>query len=282
MKHGKETILCLRLLVVLMVVFVYCSNEKNGEKKSETAPSVTLELYHLKTRLFGDSTIVTIGGTVRLPHGWHTYWLNPGDVGLAPRFEAASPDVHLDPPRLSLPVRIQEKNDITFGYHDSMLFIIDARTNGNELTTITLSGNILICKDICLPVKCTSSVSIEARPEKKRQFPKTGFGTFDSAVTATFQETDTTMLLTVYKSGWKLAAPRIETLFPMTQGIAELAVAPRFTITNDTLVAELRRPQLGASVPDTVEGLLLLKSPSRQGILFRAISDTAKRITLIP
>jgi DsbC/DsbD-like thiol-disulfide interchange protein len=281
MKYGIFTLRPLRALTVPLLVFALCSSRKDSAPQTGEKPQVTLKASLLKTRHTEDSTVITIGATVRLSHGWHTYWLNPGESGLAPRFKTASPGVRLEPAHLSPPVRITDDNGVTFGYHDSMQFVINARSDRRATGEISLIANLLICKGICLPVSCTTSVAIGAEQENGHQYPETGFGTVDTALSATFHETDTTLQLVIHKSGWKSARPRIETLFPVTQGIAELSIKPRFTLSGDTLFADLRRPQLGTPVPDTVEGLLVLQVPeARRGLLFRATSEAVIRNSL--
>lgn len=88
--------------------------------------------------------------------GWHTYWINPGDSGLAtrldwdlpPGFTAAVPDW----PR---PVRIQIGPLVNFGYEGELLVPVQVTApkdlpEGGE-QTLRVSARWLICEEICIP-----------------------------------------------------------------------------------------------------------------------------------
>lgn len=88
--------------------------------------------------------------------GWHTYWINPGDSGLAtrldwdlpPGFTAAVPDW----PR---PERIQIGPLVNFGYEGELLVPVRVTApkdlpEGSE-QTLRVSARWLICEEICIP-----------------------------------------------------------------------------------------------------------------------------------
>jgi thiol:disulfide interchange protein len=77
--------------------------------------------------------------------GWHTYWKNPGDAGIASTFKFSNaPAKTYEWPA---PKRYIEAGDIlTIGYSGLQHFFFE-----NVPGTFDLEVGILICKDICIP-----------------------------------------------------------------------------------------------------------------------------------
>ncbi len=81
--------------------------------------------------------------------GWHTYWKNPGDAGIAESFKFFhnNSPLNLKEYEWPAPKRYIESGDImTIGYADTQHFFFD----DPEKDLIAHIG-ILICKDICIP-----------------------------------------------------------------------------------------------------------------------------------
>ena len=76
---------------------------------------------------------VTLGLTLRLPAGWHTYWKNPGDSGLAPRVTWALPSgSSITDPRWPTPRVFVASGEVTYGYSGevTLLFTRHATIQG--------------------------------------------------------------------------------------------------------------------------------------------------------
>src|SRR5690606_21182432 len=85
--------------------------------------------------------------------GWHTYWKNPGDAGIASTFKffKGSGEVKLAPFEWPTPELFIEAGDIhTVGYGDTQHFFFES-TAGHIKAVV----NVLICKDICIPGSAT-------------------------------------------------------------------------------------------------------------------------------
>lgn len=90
---------------------------------------------------------------LQMASGWHTYWRNPGDAGVAPDLQLTLPNgakaSAIDWP---VPRRIAEGPLMTYAYTGDLLLpvtITPAATSGG--TTIKAHAEWLICRDICVP-----------------------------------------------------------------------------------------------------------------------------------
>lgn len=87
--------------------------------------------------------------TVNHDEGWHTYWKNPGDAGIASTFKFSqnSKPVELKAHEWPAPKRYMEAGDIlTIGYSGKKHFFFDDVPGAFDV-----SVGVLICKDICIP-----------------------------------------------------------------------------------------------------------------------------------
>ena len=86
---------------------------------------------HLKARLIAQSPNVAPGGDdyVALDYtpspGWHTYWKNPGDTGLAPKFTWDLPDgVSAGDPQFQPPVLLPTAGLMSYGYDGRSILLV--------------------------------------------------------------------------------------------------------------------------------------------------------------
>lgn len=110
-------------------------------------------LLLLSFTVFADDKYATISVqrwqkkiVVTLNHdkGWHTYWKNPGDAGIASVFKFSKETKAYEWP---VPKKYLEAGDIlTIGYGDVQHFFFEDISGAFDLKV-----NILICKDICIP-----------------------------------------------------------------------------------------------------------------------------------
>ncbi|HXH31586.1 MAG TPA: thioredoxin family protein [Bacteriovoracaceae bacterium] len=87
--------------------------------------------------------------TINHDQGWHTYWKNPGDAGIASKFQFSQDSKPVEPKAHEWPApkRYIEAGDIlTIGYSGKKHFFFDDIPAAFELKV-----GMLICKDICIP-----------------------------------------------------------------------------------------------------------------------------------
>ncbi len=100
---------------------------------------------------------------------WHTYWKNPGDAGLEVKmkFSSNGQDIELEDLPWPAPKRyIEQGNMWAYGYSDkyAMFFKLP-----NELKSksLKITGEWLVCKDICIPGTRTVEVNLDNNLEFK-------------------------------------------------------------------------------------------------------------------
>ena len=82
--------------------------------------------------------------TINHDEGWHTYWKNPGDAGIASSFTFSKQTTPYEWPA---PKKYLEYGDIlTIGYSGTKHFFFDDIAQDFEVKV-----GVLICKDVCIP-----------------------------------------------------------------------------------------------------------------------------------
>jgi DsbC/DsbD-like thiol-disulfide interchange protein len=104
------------------------------------------------------------GLQITLAPGWKTYWRQPGDTGIPPKFDFRVSkglgvlEVLYPTPKITWQDQVR-----TIGYQDEVIFpiVIQPRTIGN----MTISGQVEIgvCKEICIPVSLDVSAILPAK-----------------------------------------------------------------------------------------------------------------------
>lgn len=131
----------------------------------------------MKIEVTGPTTAPAIGEPIelavvfRIERGWHIYWENPGDSGLATRVEASVPDGYtVAPLRFPRPRQFVTEYETTFGYEDSValfLTITPPRAGSPEAAVqivppkeISIEIRWMVCKGMCFAGTTTRTVSI--------------------------------------------------------------------------------------------------------------------------
>jgi DsbC/DsbD-like thiol-disulfide interchange protein len=124
----------------------------------------------------------TIGLLLEIDPGWHIYWTNPGDSGLATRVKFKLPDgFTVTPNPFPVPRRFQQAaNEVAYGYENAVLItaLVTPPENlhiGDEIA-IEASASWLVCKQQCVPGKATATLSLKvadhANPANVTAFEK--------------------------------------------------------------------------------------------------------------
>jgi thiol:disulfide interchange protein DsbD len=125
------------------------------------------------------------GLRIRHDPDWHTYWINPGDSGLATRIDWRLPEgVAAGPIQWPAPHRFDLGGIVNFGYEGDLLLpvplTVDAGIAPGTRLAVAAKASWLICKDICIPGDAELSVAVDvvapgdaipaARPEVAERF----------------------------------------------------------------------------------------------------------------
>lgn len=112
---------------------------------------------------FEDKIVVTINHD----EGWHTYWKNPGDAGIASTFKFFKSNAPIDTKAYEWPTpkKYIEAGDIlTIGYGGTQHFFFN-----NIPGTFETRVGVLICKDICIPGEASLTLNENEKFTASRQ-----------------------------------------------------------------------------------------------------------------
>lgn len=129
---------------------------ENSHVDDTTSPHLRMSLL-----VDGRANAERVGVLFDLEPGWHIYWKNPGDTGLAPELEwQAEPMGAEDSQRVRIgelewpaPVPFEGSSSgiASYGYADQVL-LANKVAGFDASRKYAVTGSVLICKDECIPV----------------------------------------------------------------------------------------------------------------------------------
>ena len=135
-------------MLLILALLVFAPPAQAAESVAVTSPRATATLVSDTDRI-APGTPFKVGLRLRMAPGWHTYWRNPGDAGIAPELEFALPDgASAGPIAWPAPRRQPEGPLMTYGYSGDLLLAVPVSGPAN---TVRLHASWLVCKEICVP-----------------------------------------------------------------------------------------------------------------------------------
>ena len=112
----------------------------------------------------------TVGLRFRPEPGWHIYWKNPGDSGMAPTVQWKLPEGYTAGPlQFPLPEKILAPPLVTYGYEMETLLLTEITPAGGQPlpAKIRIAADLewLVCKEICLPGKASLDLTVSSQPK---------------------------------------------------------------------------------------------------------------------
>jgi DsbC/DsbD-like thiol-disulfide interchange protein len=104
------------------------------------------------------------GVRIDLEEGWDTYWRMPGDAGIPPSFDwKNSEGVAAVEVLYPVPQRLETAAGETVGYQSQVIFPVRVKPATKSANAkLSLDLFFAVCKDICIPAKAKSSLSLVA------------------------------------------------------------------------------------------------------------------------
>jgi thiol:disulfide interchange protein DsbD len=100
---------------------------------------------------------------LRLAPGWHTYWQNPGDAGVAPSLDLDLPvGATAGPIDWPVPQRIAEGSLMTYAYTGEVLLPVTITPAARGGMAVKAHATWLVCHDICVPEEGDFSLDLPA------------------------------------------------------------------------------------------------------------------------
>ena len=143
--------------------------QPTSEKSNETSPHSDATLVsEVEAMAPGESFTVALH--LEMDPGWHSYWKNSGDSGLATSISWDLPEgFTAGDIQWPYPDRKQEGPLMTYGYSDEVMLLVDI-TPPADLeadTEVTIEGRAdwLICEDVCLSAYDEISTTLQVNAE---------------------------------------------------------------------------------------------------------------------
>lgn len=136
-----------------------------GAQSTQPGPKVTAELIPERVSVSPGSSF-EMAIRFRIEKGWHMYWLNPGDSGLAPTVEWELPEgVWLSQQlRFPPPYRIRAGEGLeSFGYENELVVFAEGKVNSSVKGPVEISARLswLVCQDVCLAEQATVRLQLQ-------------------------------------------------------------------------------------------------------------------------
>jgi DsbC/DsbD-like thiol-disulfide interchange protein len=123
---------------------------------------------HSAVRLLAGSRsgAVLLGGVAfQLQPGWKTYWRNPGDSGVPPRFDFTKSDnVEAVTVLWPAPQKFDDgAGGISLGYHDQLVLPLRiVAKNVDKPVTLRAEINYAVCEKLCIPVEANTELGFNS------------------------------------------------------------------------------------------------------------------------
>ena len=146
---------------------------------------------HVEAQLLTDKSALEPGGVftagvqLKMKKGWHTYWVNPGESGLATEIVWKLPEgFEAGPFRWPSPVRFEDGGIVNYGYTGEVMPVAEIRVppglKAGEDVTLAAVVKWVACNQICVPEKAELAAVLPVKksaagsgPETVRKFVET-------------------------------------------------------------------------------------------------------------
>lgn len=256
---------------------------------------------HVQAQLISEVSAIQPGQpfwvalSLRMRPGWHTYWRNPGDSGLATQLEwTLPPGFQAGEIHWPYPERIPVGPLLNYGYHGEIYLPVpltppaDLATTGS--VTLQVKASWLVCEQDCIPEEATLSLPLAVTPKTPPLDPRWQAG-FARTRQAWPQPSPwpTTFTTTPAQVQLHLTAPELAGnggplptvwFLPFEDGLIEYAAAQPLTRTADGLSLNLTRGDRRQTALAALDGILLVQDGLPQGtapptVLTRAFTVAA-------
>jgi thiol:disulfide interchange protein DsbD len=249
-------------IVVALVLAVIALPARAAESTAVTSPRATATLISDTDRIAPDSPF-RVALRLRLEPGWHTYWRNPGDAGIAPELQFTLPKgASAGPVAWPAPQRQTEGPLMTYGYSGEVLLAVQLSGPAN---IVRLHASWLVCKGICVPEEGDFHLDLPAgAPAASAQAPL--FAAAEAALprpspwSAKLAPDGT---LTVSGAGISPAAVRDAWFIPETAG-AVVGPAPQPLRVHDGRLSLVLKPGDAFRADATLAGVLMVRDAAGQ------------------
>ncbi len=250
---------------------------------------------HVQAELIGETTAIQPGQPfwvalrLQMRDGWHVYWRNPGDSGLAPTLTWTLPaGFSAGEIQWPYPERIPVGPLMNFGYHGTVVLPVQIQPLSSlpdqDTFTLRARADWLVCQEDCIPESADLELTLPTKADPAPMDPRwnESFATVRQRlpmpvpwpVSFAIDEATLTLDLTTGHAAERIAALEF---FPLEDGLITHAAPQTLSRAESSLrltVARGTQPK----PPESVAGLLVVRERQDDGkSLTHAITFTAPR-----
>jgi DsbC/DsbD-like thiol-disulfide interchange protein len=161
------------LCALPLAVGFLCANSGVAQSQSFPHGTVRLAAENSSVQAAHDFTLAL---HFSLEDGWHTYWVNPGDSGEAPRVTWALPSgITAGSIAWPAPEKLGTSSIVDYGYQREVTLLVPmhaaATVTAQKPLTIGANVRVLVCKDVCIPGKTQVTLTLPLTPQTPPRDP---------------------------------------------------------------------------------------------------------------
>ena len=254
--------------------------------------SATARAGSVRATLVADVAAVTphsefwVGLHFQLRPGWHTYWSNPGDSGLAAALDWELPEgIVAGAVRWPIPRRFRTGDLTTYGYADEVVLLTRMSAwpgiRGASTVPLVVNASWLVCAEVCVPEQGRFELSLPVAPgtppsSRERDLIERYRARLPAPAdpASRFRATGDALRLRVpFPDEWSGPADDVW-FYPLAYGEVEHGAPQPARIDGGALVVTLARGDLGDRPLERLRGVLVLRAgDDARGISVDAVPE---------
>jgi DsbC/DsbD-like thiol-disulfide interchange protein len=265
---------------------------------SAPGASTAGEPLHVGIEAVAERQSVAPGQTFRvaliehIQPGWHTYWINPGDAGLATKLRWTLPEgFQIDAVQWPVPQVFRSGPLVTYGYEGEVVLLQQVHAStavSSAAAHLSVEAQWLVCQDICIPEHAAAQLTLQPVPSAAHEGPTASTALFKSAAerlprpspwSTSLATGDSSIVLTVHGIARELPPAAQVQFLPLSWGEIDNAAKQSTARAGEDLRLTLVRGDLRSAPLEALDGVLLLGSGSGklagQGFLLHAVAGAA-------
>ncbi len=212
-----------------------------------------------------------VGLQLTMDPGWHTYWRNPGDAGLATGVRWEFPEgFSAGPIQWPVPERIETSSIVSYGYEGDAL-LLSQMTPPKTLTpgaSVPLKGRVdwVECRDVCVKRQAEVSLELPVNAEAPQPDPQwtSAFERARAQLPLTLPEWDVRaavkgkqLLIKATVKPEVAGAVKEVHFFPAESGVIDHAAPQQIAFVSDGVVVTLAPSPYSDGPPKRLTGILV-------------------------
>jgi DsbC/DsbD-like thiol-disulfide interchange protein len=161
-----------RVLLLLLIAASVAARASDPIAAPSAGASATVMQPHVTAELIPETTSVQAGQPfdvalhLKSDSGWHTYWINPGDAGMATTLKwELPPGFTAGPIQWPTPEKHEMGGLMTYGYAGDVYLLITITPPKDNLPQhfdLKAKASWLVCQEECIPGRAEFTLSLDS------------------------------------------------------------------------------------------------------------------------